>query len=235
VKSLIVSIHQPNYFPYPGFFQKVFLSDIHVVLDKAQFQFDITNRNKIITPDGSWIRISVPIKAGHKFFEIRNVEINNDLPWAENNWNLIYKSYDTAPFFGLYKTFLNSIYRKKWENIFELNFHTLKKAFDWLEIKTEIVLESELNITGTSSERLLNICKKIGATKYLSGPGGKNYLNEKIFTQDKINVEFQKYNPVIYTQKNTKSFIPNLSILDLLFNMGLDSKKIMAKSSNDKI
>ncbi len=94
MKSLIVSIHQPNYFPYPGFFQKVFLSDIHVVLDKAQFQFDITNRNKIITPDGSWIRISVPIKAGHKFFEIRNVEINNDLPWAENNWNLIYKSYN---------------------------------------------------------------------------------------------------------------------------------------------
>ena len=230
MKSLIVSIHQPNYFPYPGFFQKVFLSDIHVVLDKAQFQFDITNRNKIITPDGSWIRISVPIKAGHKFFEIRNVEINNDLPWAENNWNLIYKSYDTAPFFGLYKTFLNSIYRKKWENIFELNFHTLKKAFDWLEIKTEIVLESELNITGTSSERLLNICKKIGATKYLSGPGGKNYLNEKIFAQNKIKVEYQKYNPIIYTQKNVKSFVSNLSILDLLFNMGPDSKKLVTKS-----
>ena len=232
---MIVSIHQPNYFPYPGFFQKVSLSDIHVVLDKAQFQFDITNRNKIVTPDGSWIRISVPIKAGHKFFEIRNVEINNDLPWAEKNWNLIYGSYNTAPFFDLYKTFLNSLYRKKWENIFELNFHTLKKAFDWLEIKTKIILESELNVTGTSSERLLNICKKIGATKYLSGPGGKNYLNEKIFTQDKINVEFQKYNPVIYTQKNTKSFIPNLSILDLLFNMGLDSRKITTKSSNDKI
>ena len=80
---MIVSIHQPNYFPYTGFFHKIFLSDVYVILDKAQFQFDITNRNKIITPDGSWTRISVPIKKGQKFFEIRNVEINNDLPWGE--------------------------------------------------------------------------------------------------------------------------------------------------------
>ena len=231
---MIVSIHQPNYFPYTGFFHKIFLSDVYVILDKAQFQFDITNRNKIITPDGSWTRISVPIKKGQKFLEIRNVEIDNDLPWGEKNWNLIHESYNMTPFFDLYKTFLSSIYRKKWKYIFDLNLQTLKKVFDWLGIKTKIVFESELNVTGTSSERLLNICKKIGATKYLSGPGGKNYLNEKIFAHDKINVEFQKYNPVIYTQKNTKSFISNLSILDLLFNMGLDSKKMIAESSNVK-
>jgi len=63
-----ITIHQANYFPYSGFFQKVSLSDVYVVLDKAQFQFDITNRNKIIAPDGSWTRISVPIRKGQKFF-----------------------------------------------------------------------------------------------------------------------------------------------------------------------
>ena len=227
---MIVTIHQPNYFPHPAFFQKVSLSDIYVILDKTQFEFDITNRNKIITTEGSWVRISVPIKKGQKFFEIRNVEINNDLSWAENNWNLIHKSYGDYPFFGLYKTFLDSIYKKKWNLIFDLNFQTLKKVFDWLDIKTEIVLESELNVTGTSSEKLLNICKKMGATKYLSGSGGKNYLNEKFFAQNKIKVEYQKYNPIIYTQKNVKSYVSNLSILDLLFNMGPDSKKLVTKS-----
>ena len=229
-RALIVTIHQPNYFPYPAFFQKVSLSDVYVILDKTQFEFDITNRNKIITTEGSWVRISVPIKKGQKFFEIRNVEINNDLLWAENNWNLIYKSYNDYPFFDLYKTFLDSTYKKRWNLIFDLNFQTLKKVFDWLNIKTEIILESELNVTGTSSEKLLNICKKIGATKYLSGSGGKNYLNEKIFAQNKIKVEYQKYNPIIYTQKNVKSFVSNLSILDLLFNMGPDSKKLVTKS-----
>ena len=228
--NLIVTIHQPNYFPYPGFFQKVLLSDIYVVLDRAQFEFDITNRNKIITPEGSWSRISVPIKKGQKFFEIRNVEINNDQPWAEKNWDLIHKSYNDSPFFDLYKTTLNSVFKKKWNLIFDLNFYTLKKVLEWLNIKTEIIFDSELDVTGKSSEHLLNICKKLGATKYLSGPGGSDYLNEKIFEQNKIKVEYQKYDPVIYPQKYAKSFVPNLSILDLLFNMGSDSKKLITKS-----
>ena len=138
---MIVTIHQPNYFPYPGFFQKVLLSDIYVVLNRAQFEFDITNRNKIITPEGSWSRITVPIKKGQKFFEVRNVEINNDQPWAEKNWDLICKSYDNSPFFDLYKGTLNSIFKKKWNLIFDLNFHTLKKVLEWLDIKTEIILD----------------------------------------------------------------------------------------------
>ena len=227
---MIVTIHQPNYFPYPGFFQKVLLSDIYVILDRAQFEFDITNRNKIITPEGSWSRISVPIKKGQKFFEIRNVEINNDQPWAEKNWDLIHKSYNDSPFFDLYKTTLNSVFKKKWNLIFDLNFYTLKKVLEWLNIKTEIILDSELDVGGKSSEHLLNICKKLGATKYLSGPGGRDYLNEKIFEQNKIKVEYQKHDPVIYPQKYAKSFVPNLSILDLLFNMGSDSKKLITKS-----
>ena len=70
----------------------------------------------------------------------------------------------------------------------------------------------------------------MGATKYLSGPGGRDYLNEKIFEQNKIKVEYQKHDPVIYPQKYAKSFVPNLSILDLLFNMGSDSKKLITKS-----
>ena len=227
---MIVTIHQPNYFPYPGFFQKVLLSDIYVVLDRAQFEFDITNRNKIITPEGSWSRITVPIKKGQKFFEVRNVEINNDQSWAEKNWDLICKSYDNSPFFDLYKATLNSVFKKKWNLIFDLNFYTLKKVIEWLNIKTKIIFDSELDVTGKSSEHLLNICKKLGATKYLSGPGGRDYLNEKIFEQNKIKVEYQKFDPIIYQQKHAKSFVPNLSILDLLFNMGSDSKKLITKS-----
>ena len=150
--NLIVTIHQPNYFPYPGFFQKVLLSDIYVVLDRAQFEFDITNRNKIITPEGSWSRITVPIKKGQKFFEVRNVEINNDQPRAEKNWNLICKSYDNSPFIDLYKATLNSVFKKKWNLIFDLNFYTLKKVFEWLNIKTKIIFDSELNVVGKSSE-----------------------------------------------------------------------------------
>ena len=226
-----ITIHQANYFPYPGFFQKVSLSDVHVVLDKAQFQFDTTNRNKIITSDGSWTRITVPVKKGQKFFEIRNVEINNDLPWAEEHWNLIHKSYNESPFFDLYKVFLDSLYKKSWDLIFDLNLRILKKVFDWLDIKTEIVLESELNVTGTSSKRLLNICKKLGADTYISGIGGKRYLDEKLFEKNKIILKYQNYNPITYHQYRSKSFIPNLSIIDLLANVGSESGKLLKENN----
>ena len=130
----------------------------------------------------------------------------------------------------MYKATLNSVFKKNWNLIFDLNFYTLKKVLEWLNIKTKIIFDSELDVTGKSSEHLLNICKKLGATKYLSGPGGRDYLNEKIFEQNKIKVEYQKYDPIIYPQKYAKSFVPNLSILDLLFNMGSDSKKLITKS-----
>jgi hypothetical protein len=222
-----VSIHQPDFFPYPGFFNKIFLSDVFVILDRTQFEFGITNRNKIITPEGTWTRISIPVKTGQKFFQINDVKINNDMNWKEKNLDLISKSYNKSKFFDLYNTSINSIFEEKWEYLIELNIKILKTIFEWLDVKTKIIFESELNVKGTSSEKLLNICKQVDATKYVSGSGGKNYLDEKIFQKNHIDIEYQKYTPILYSQLNSKSFIPNLSILDLLFNMGYESKKFV--------
>ena len=222
-----VSIHQPDFFPYPGFFNKIFLSDVFVILDRTQFEFGITNRNKIITPEGTWTRISVPVKNGQKFFQINDVKINNDMNWKEKNLDLISKSYSKSKFFDLYNTSINSIFEEKWEYLIEINIKILKTIFEWLDVKTKIIFESELNVKGTSSEKLLNICKEVKATKYVSGSGGKNYLDEKIFQKNHIDIEYQKYTPISYSQLNSKSFIPNLSILDLLFNMGYESRKFV--------
>ena len=131
----------------------------------------------------------------------------------------------------MYKDFLDSIYKKRWNLIFDLNLQILKKIFDWLDIKTEIVLESELNVTGTSSKRLLNICKKLGADTYISGIGGKRYLDEKLFEKNKIILKYQNYNPITYHQYRSKSFIPNLSIIDLLANVGSESGKLLKESN----
>jgi len=222
-----VSIHQPDFFPYPGFFNKIFLSDVFIILDRTQFEFGITNRNKIITPEGTWKRISIPVKNDQKFFQNNDVKINNDMNWKEKNLDLISKSYSKSKFFDLYNTPINSIFEEKWEYLIDLNIKILKTIFEWLDVKTKIIFESELNVKGTSSEKLLNICKEVKATKYVSGPGGKNYLDEKIFQKNHIDIEYQKYTPISYSQLNSKSFIPNLSILDLLFNMGYESRKFV--------
>ena len=225
-----IAIHQANYFPYPGFFHKINQADVFVIQDDIKFVNKITNRNKIISSSGyTWI--NVPIKKGHQSLSIMDVKINNEIPWKKINFKKVCAGYNKAKFFHLYKDFFENLYKKEWNNIFDLNFETIKQVFVWLNIKTKIVIESELDVSGPSTERLVNVCKKLGADTYISGIGGKKYLDEKLFEKNKIILKYQNYNPIKYTQHMSKSFIPNLSIIDLLANAGSESGKLLKESS----
>ena len=225
-----IAIHQANYFPYPGFFHKINQADVFVIQDDIKFVNKITNRNKIISSSGyTWI--NVPIKKGHQSLPIMDVKINNEIPWKKINFKKVCAGYNKAKFFHLYKDFFENLYKKEWNNIFDLNFETIKQVFVWLNIKTKIVIESELDVSGPPTERLVMVCKKLGADTYISGIGGKKYLDEKLFEKNKIILKYQNYNPIKYTQHMSKSFIPNLSIIDLLANAGSESGKLLKESS----
>jgi len=225
-----ITIHQANYFPYPGFFHKINQADVFVIQDDIKFVNKVTNRNKIISSSGyTWI--NVPIKKGHKSLPIMDVKINNEIPWEKINFKKVCAGYNKAKFFHLYKDFFENLYKKEWNNIFDLNFETIKQVLIWLNIKTKIVIESELDVSGQSTERLVKVCKKLGADTYISGIGGKKYLDEKLFEKNKIILKYQNYNPIKYTQHMSKSFIPNLSIIDLLANAGSESGKLLKESN----
>ena len=225
-----IAIHQANYFPYPGFFHKINQADVFVIQDDIKFVNKTTNRNKIISSSGyTWI--NVPIKKGHQSLPIMDVKINNEIPWKKINFKKVCAGYNKAKFFHLYKDFFENLYKKEWNNIFDLNFETIKQVLIWLNIKTKIVIESELDVSGQHTERLVNVCKKLGADTYISGIGGKKYLDEKLFEKNKIILKYQNYNPIKYTQHMSKSFIPNLSIIDLLANAGSESGKLLKESS----
>jgi hypothetical protein len=225
-----IAIHQANYFPYPGFFHKINQADVFVIQDDIKFVNKITNRNKIISSSGyTWI--NVPIKKGHQSLPIMDVKINNEIPWKKINFKKVCAGYNKTKFFHLYKDFFENLYKKEWNNIFDLNFETIKQVLIWLNIKTKIVIESELDVSGQHTERLVNVCKKLGADTYISGIGGKKYLDEKLFEKNKIILKYQNYNPIKYTQHMSKSFIPNLSIIDLLANAGSESGKLLKEST----
>lgn len=214
-----VSIHQPQFLPYPGFFHKLSLSHIFVIMDDTQYDKRFTNRNRIISSHG-WNWITVPIIKEHKFFLNNRVKINNKISWKEEHWKKIFHTYANSKFFNLYKDYFEKLYEKDWELLFDLNFETIKNIVDWLGIKIEIIKESELNITSTSTQRLVDICKKVGADTYVSGYGGKNYMEENLFKENNLKLEYQNYTAFPYPQHQTKIFVPMLSIIDLLFNLG---------------
>ena len=106
-------------------------------------------------------------------------------------------------------------------------FEIIKKIIEWLEIKVEIIRESELNIKTSSTQRLIDVCKKVDGDTYISGIGGKNYLDEKLFESNNLKLEYQDYLHPIYPQRMSQEFIPDLSIIDMMFNIGSDSSKLI--------
>ena len=229
-----VAIHQPNYLPYLGFFHKLSLVDTFVIMDDTQYDKKFTNRNKIKVP-GNWIWLTVPINKKHKFVANKIVEINNEENWQSDHFEKINRSYSNSEFFKKnYKTFFEKIYSKKWDHLFTLNYELIIQLIDWLNIKIEVIKESELNINGNSTDRLVNISKKIGAETYVSGIGGKEYMNEKMFETNNIKIEYQNFKCPIYKQVFNSEFIPNLSIIDLLFNIGPKSLSKLKQNEDKK-
>ena len=222
-------IHQPHFFPYPGFFHKLSLADIYVIMDDVQYDKRWTNRNKVMATNG-WTWLTVPINKDHKFLSNMLVEINNEMAWKEHHWKKIYQSYAKTKYFHLYKDCLESLYKKEWKFLFDFDFETTKKTIDWLDLKIEIVKESELHVKGESTERLVNVCKAIGADTYVAGKGSKYYMEEKLFQKNNLKVEHQNYIPAQYPQRFTDVFVPDLSIIDLVTNMGPDSLKLITSS-----
>ncbi|MDC0199380.1 WbqC family protein [Candidatus Nitrosopelagicus sp.] len=205
--------------PYPGFFHKVSHSDVLIVQDVTKFDERFSNRNKIISST-EWTWLTVPIKKNHKDYLLKDVQIFNDLKWNKVHRKKLESAYNKSNFFNKYNTDLNLILEQKWEMLLELNMTIIKKINDWLKIKTKIIYESELGIEGEATNRLINICKAVNADVYLSGDMGHDYLNEELFKQNEIELRYQNYTPKQYNQILSREFIPNLSIIDMLSNIG---------------
>lgn len=214
-----VAIHQPHYFPYPGFFHKVSLADAFVIMDDVQYDRGFTNRNRILDVHGP-VWLTVPINKSQKFMANVQVEINNSIPWGEDHWKKIQVSYANAKYFDLYGDYLEALYNKAWPTLFELDMATLKKTFEWLRIDVPIIRESELKIGSTGTQRLVDVCAAIGADTYVSGRGGKDYMDESLFKKNGLTLEYQVYSPSPYPQRSAGSFVPDLSIIDMLANLG---------------
>jgi len=227
MKNMIVSIRQPGYLPNIGLFQKLMASDTFVFFDDAQYAIRAwDNRNKIRNKDYSmWLSVPV-IKPFKKL--LKEVEIDGDA-WKSKHKMAIKSSYQETPFFKKYWNDIELIFSKRWNKLIDLNITLIEHFMEILDIHTKTIKSSELDVPGTSSQKLFNICQKLKATTYLSGKMGKEYLDEDYFSNAKIDVIYDNFPHPTYSQIYDV-FIPNMSILDLLFNKGDESKSIVLNS-----
>ena len=227
---MICAIHQPQTFPWIGYFAKIIQSDVFVILDNVQFKKnEWQNRNRLKTPNGrQWLTVPVI----HNFGQlIGDVKINTTTNWQNKHLQTLKTYYSKAPFFKLIFPEIEELYQKQWEYLSDFNISSIKWILDKLEIQTPIKLASDLielrdKMEITPDDRLILITKIMKADTYLSGAGGKNYLNTGIFPENNLQLIFQQFEHPAYRQLHGE-FISHLSILDLLFNEGSNSLNII--------
>ncbi len=224
---MIVSVHQPQYLPWLGYFHKISCSDVFVFLDNVQYKKrEFQNRNKIRVKDGSiWLTVPVKVK-GRYFQKIRDVEIESGFRWRQDHWKALEINYRKAKHFTEFSGFFKKIYDRQWHRLMDVSVEIIKIFLDVWAIKTKIYFESDLNIKGRKTERIVEICKKVGADKYLSGVGAKAYLDGKRFEDEGIGLIWQNFRSPVYKQVYD-GFVPNLAAVDILFNLGKEAEDVL--------
>lgn len=222
---------QPGYLPWLGFFDQLNRSDIFIYYDDVQFdKHGWRNRNRIKSPQGIlWLSVPVLTK-GIEDKQIKDIQIDNRSNWNVKQLKTISMCYSKAAHFKSYFPELEELLSKTWDNICELDIALVELISKWLKLERKIYRSSELGIYGSKSERLLNFCKHFGADNYLSGDSAQDYLDVDLFKKSNINVIWQNYEHPYYNQLYGE-FIPYLSIIDLVFNMGEESRNILKINS----
>lgn len=228
---MIVAIHQPNFLPWLGYFYKIAQCDVFVLLDNVQYtKNSFINRNKIKTSQGvMWL--TVPVKTKGLFGQlIKDVEINNMVDWRKKHLGTLEANYRKARFFEPIFQGLKTIYfTDDWSKLCELNIRLLEWVLSLLELEKKLVRASNLNVEGESTQLLINIVKKVGGNIYLSGFGGSKYQEEELFKREGIKLQYYEFSHPIYPQL-WSDFVPNLSIIDLLFNCEPESLDIILRN-----
>jgi hypothetical protein len=231
-ERMIVSIHQPQYLPWLGYFDKISKSNAFVLLDNVQFKKnEWQNRNRIKTAQGwQWLTVPVIHRLSQKIYEVK---INNTVAWGKKHLQALITNYSKAAFFKEHIAFFEQTYAQEWSSLVDINIHIihyLAKALGLSDKK--LVRASGYELRDEATERLIDLCKHLRGDVYLSGKDGPKYLNLALFEKEGIQVIFQDYQHPRYPQLYG-DFEPYLSAIDLLFNCGSEGLSILKKGGGN--
>ena len=230
---MIVAAHQPHYLPWLGYLDKIAKADVFVIMDDLQFEAqNFQNRQRLKLCNGAgWL--TVPVHRGSQSDRIDEKQIDNcrnvRQHWQHRHWRTIVTHYGSAKHFGDYRDELEDVYKRPWRSLLELDLHMLGLAMKWLDIRTPLVRSSELKLVGQKTDRLIDMCHKLGARCYLTGSGGsQSYLDAEKIGRSGVGVIWQVFKHPRYEQRYPNAgFASHLGFLDLLLNHGPDSHAIL--------
>lgn len=232
-ESKIIGIHQPNFFPWLGYFNKIYRSDEFILLDDVQLQ----------KTAGSWVNRCQVLLFGHKKWmtasinrdfsgtkKINQIEINDITKWRKTFFRSIEQSYKRHPHFNEVIGELEELIFFEEENLSKFNTNAIINIIKKLEFSSEkLVKSSSLEANGTSNELLIDLVKKSFGNIYLCGGGAETYQDDELFLKNDIIISYQNFTHPKYPQNKNKDFVQGLSIIDCLMNIGWENTAKLIK------
>jgi hypothetical protein len=222
-----IAIHQPNFFPWLGYFEKIVRSDAFVFLDHVQYQKTggtWSNRVKLlINGDAKWV--TAPInRAFNGVRAVREIEFLSGVPWRDEMLKLFTQQYSKAPFFAETMELLAPLLLNPENNIAVYNSQAIVGIAVRLGVRADkFYWSSKLPFEGHANELLISLVRSLGGTAYLCGGGAAGYQDDLLFHNAGVEVCYQNFRPHPYPQPGLSDFVPGLSIVDALMNQGVQA------------
>lgn len=227
-----IAIVQSNYIPWKGYFDLIASVDEFVLYDDMQYtRRDWRNRNLIKTPQGlQWL--TVPVRVKGKFHQkIRETEVDG-MAWAALHWKALAQNYGRSPFFAEVSEWLEPLYLDAaYDHLSVVNTVFISAICRYLDIATRLSSSQDYVLEEGKTQRLAGICAQAGADEYLSGPSAQDYMDEHVFNERGIGVRWFDYAGYPQYPQRWGGFSHGVSVLDLLFNCGRDSRRYMKCSA----
>lgn len=235
--SKLVGIHQPNFLPWIGYFNKIIMSDVFILLDDVQYPKTggvWTNRNLILGHgESKWATIPIYRRfSGTK--NINEIRFAQDTNWKESYLKQIRTHYLKSRYFPQIYDYLFESFKYETQFLSDLNIHLIKSILQLLEISDQtLITSSSLVKNGKSNQLLCSLIKSVEGDSYLCGSGSTDYLDTEIFKLNHIEIVYQNFKVIEYPQVENEKFIAGLSIVDALMNCGLNKTKQLVYGINN--
>lgn len=227
---MLVAMHQPHCFPWLGFFHKMANCDLFVLLDDVQYvRKEWQNRNFVKTHHGKQL-LTVPIIRQTPEATIAEKRIDNHRDWRRKQWRTIQTAYSKAGYWGEHEEFIHRVTLNNWTFLLDISIEVITYCRSHFGIATPLIRSSSLsNINGTKTDRLVSICRSVGASRFLCGVGARTYLEAEKFADCAIALEWQSFvHPTYYQLHMHQGFLQGMWCLDLLLNHGPKSVDVLS-------
>jgi len=231
----ILTAHQPAYLPWCGLLHKISIADVYVYMDNVKFSKSdkFINRNYIKNPQGKQL-LTLPLKTGGSDnILVKDLELADPRKHLLSHFNNIRQNYIKSPFFKIYEDQILDIYERPYLFLKDISYDLLVFIAYSLGVETQFIKASELEISSSKNQYLIDLCEKLNCNMYIFGAQGIDYADVELWSEKKISIEFQNYLHPEYKQM-FGNFEPYLTVLDLLFNYGPESLFILTQDNLKK-